>query len=111
MTPQKTTGKQHIHKSIHPPYSRTRLRWLQSLRICESSDNYKINTGNGFYGAYQFTRATWNSLHTGYAYAHQAPPRVQDKAIIRNTLRSAGGISTQNPGCYQKLGLSKFPPR
>ena len=24
------------------------------LRMCESSNNYSINTGNGYYGAYQF---------------------------------------------------------
>src|SRR6266516_4712901 len=24
------------------------------LRVCESSDNYATNTGNGHYGAYQF---------------------------------------------------------
>lgn len=31
-----------------------RVRW------CESSDRYDIATGNGFYGAYQFTLATWD---------------------------------------------------
>lgn len=30
------------------------------VRECESSGNYRINTGNGFYGAYQFTIRTWN---------------------------------------------------
>ena len=35
--------------------------WLQ-LRECESSDNYATNTGNGFYGAYQFTLQTWAGL-------------------------------------------------
>ncbi|MGI9624920.1 MAG: transglycosylase family protein [Acidimicrobiales bacterium] len=32
----------------------------QAVRRCESHDNYQINTGNGFYGAYQFTRSTWD---------------------------------------------------
>jgi hypothetical protein len=80
------------------------------LRMCESSNRYKLNVGM-FDGAYQFLPSTWSSLHTGYTYAWQAPPRVQDRAIVRNTNRSAGGLSTQNPGCYQKLGLSKFPPK
>lgn len=31
-----------------------------SVRRCESHNNYSINTGNGFYGAYQFTISTWN---------------------------------------------------
>ena len=32
---------------------------LAQLRMCESSGNYAINTGNGFYGAYQFDLGTW----------------------------------------------------
>jgi hypothetical protein len=28
------------------------------LRVCESGDNYSINTGNGHYGAYQFDLPT-----------------------------------------------------
>ena len=31
------------------------------LRVCESSDNYRDNTGNGYYGAYQFDLRTWHS--------------------------------------------------
>ncbi len=31
-----------------------------AVRRCESHNNYAINTGNGFYGAYQFTISTWN---------------------------------------------------
>ncbi|MGZ4520905.1 MAG: transglycosylase family protein, partial [Mycobacteriaceae bacterium] len=27
------------------------------VRMCESSNNYAINTGNGYYGAYQFNLA------------------------------------------------------
>ncbi|MFN3219739.1 MAG: transglycosylase family protein [Acidimicrobiales bacterium] len=32
----------------------------RAVRECESNGNYGINTGNGFYGAYQFTIRTWN---------------------------------------------------
>jgi len=35
--------------------------WLR-LRQCESSNNYSINTGNGYYGAYQFNLSTWQSV-------------------------------------------------
>lgn len=91
-------------------YSGSLNQWLSTLRGCESGGNYKINTGNGYYGAYQFSAATWNSLNTGYARADLAPPNVQDKAIIDNTNRSSGGLATQNPGCYKKHGLSQFPP-
>lgn len=91
-------------------YSGSLSRWLLALRTCESSNNYQENTGNGFYGAYQFTISTWDSLNTGYARADLAPPAVQDAAIIKNTLQSSGGLSTQNPGCYASQGLSNYPP-
>jgi resuscitation-promoting factor RpfA len=35
--------------------------WLR-LRTCESGNRYDINTGNGYYGAYQFDLATWRSV-------------------------------------------------
>jgi Transglycosylase-like domain len=35
---------------------------LYKLRMCESGDNYRANTGNGYFGAYQFAAGTWHSL-------------------------------------------------
>lgn len=35
---------------------------LHRLRVCESGDNYSLDTGNGFYGAYQFSERTWRGL-------------------------------------------------
>jgi hypothetical protein len=35
---------------------------LHKLRLCESSDNYRENTGNGYFGAYQFATRTWHGL-------------------------------------------------
>lgn len=92
-------------------YSGSLSDWLYQLRMCESGGNYAINTGNGYYGAYQFTISTWNSLGTGYDRADLAPPSVQDAAIISNTNRSSGGLATQNPGCMASRGLSAFPPQ
>lgn len=37
--------------------------WAE-LRQCESSGDYAIDTGNTFYGAYQFTRAGWRTTAT-----------------------------------------------
>jgi hypothetical protein len=31
-----------------------------ALRDCEASGNYAIDTGNGYFGAYQFSQATWD---------------------------------------------------
>ncbi len=92
------------------PASSNLATWLSKLRTCESGGNYQDNTGNGYYGAYQFSAGTWNTLNTGYARADLAPPAVQDQAIVANTNRSGAGLAGQNPGCYRSTGISAFPP-
>lgn len=92
-----------------PLYTGSLASWLLALRTCESGGNYAENTGNGFYGAYQFSISTWNHWQTGYARADLAPPGVQDATIIANTNASAG-LVTQNPGCYRSTGISNKPP-
>jgi hypothetical protein len=73
------------------------------LRQCESGGNYAINTGNGFYGAYQFDRGTWNGL--GYpGTANQASPATQDAAAAK--LQSQRGWSPW-PACSRMLGLGR----
>jgi hypothetical protein len=55
---------------------------LANLRQCESTNNYQANTGNGFYGAYQFDLYTWRSIGmTGLP--HQASPARQDLAAAK----------------------------
>jgi hypothetical protein len=72
-----------------------------ALRRCESGGDYSANTGNGYYGAYQFARGTWASL--GYrGRPDQAPPAVQDQAAAR--LQSLTGWSSW-PACSARLGL------
>jgi resuscitation-promoting factor RpfA len=71
------------------------------LRACESSGNYAINTGNGYYGAYQFSAGTWRGM--GYqGLASEADPAVQDQAALR--LYEARGWQPW-PGCTANLGL------
>lgn len=50
--------------------------WYQ-LRMCESSNRYDINTGNGYYGAYQFDLPTWRSVG-GEGRPDQASASEQD---------------------------------
>ncbi len=72
-----------------------------ALRKCESNNNYAINTGNGYYGAYQFALGTWKKL--GYSGSpHRAAPAVQDEAAKRLQAKSGWG---QWPACTRKLGL------
>jgi hypothetical protein len=74
--------------------------WAE-LRQCESGGNYAIDTGNGYYGAYQFSAATWHGLgFTGLP--NQAPPAVQDEAAVELQARSGWG---QWPACSRRLGL------
>jgi hypothetical protein len=71
------------------------------LRQCESSGNYAINTGNGYYGAYQFDARTWRAM--GYSgLPHQASAAVQDEAAAR--LQSQRGWQPW-PGCARRLRL------
>lgn len=95
---------------VKPRFSGSTEEWLRQLRMCESGGDYKINTGNGFYGAYQFMDSTWDRWNTGYPRADLAPPHVQDATIIKNTNASSAGLRSQNPGCWEKMGLSAFPP-
>jgi len=76
------------------------------VAACESSGNWAINTGNGYYGGLQFAPATW----TGFggqeyaAYAHQAS-KAEQIAVARRVL------FTQGPGawptCSVRAGLTK----
>lgn len=74
--------------------------WLQ-LRECESGNNYRADTGNGFYGAYQFSQSTWSNL--GYpGRPDHGSPAMQDQAAQRLQARSGWG---QWPACSAALGL------
>lgn len=72
-----------------------------SLRQCESGGNYKDDTGNGYYGAYQFALGTWHGL--GFSgLPSNASPAVQDQAAQKLQARSGWG---QWPACSRMLRL------
>ena len=85
---------------IRPVIPLTDPVW-ERLRRCESGGRYDINTGNGFFGAYQFVPSTWRSL--GFpGMPHNAPPGMQDEAAQKLQARSGWG---QWPACTRRLGL------
>lgn len=83
-----------------PGSAATAAQW-RALRVCESDDRYDENTGNGYFGAYQFAASTWSAL--GYrGLPSAAPPAVQDWAALR--LQRIAGWSAW-PVCSQVVGL------
>ncbi|WP_298345887.1 transglycosylase family protein [Ferrimicrobium sp.] len=72
-----------------------------ALRNCESGGNYQDNTGNGYYGAYQFSASTWTGL--GFAgLPSAASPAMQNQAA--QVEQRQGGWSAW-PECSLILGL------
>ena len=71
------------------------------LAQCESGGNPQTNTGNGFYGMYQFTLETWQALG-GTGYPHEADAATQTAMAKKLQAQSGWG---QWPGCADKLGL------
>jgi hypothetical protein len=103
-------GASTISRRVSRPYrfraSRSAFRALAPgdvwarLRSCESGGRYTTNTGNGFFGAYQFHPRTWRNL--GFpGLPHQAPPEMQDEAARKLQARSGWG---QWPVCSRRIG-------
>jgi uncharacterized protein YabE (DUF348 family) len=54
-------------------------RW-DAIAACESSGNWAINTGNGYYGGLQFDQNTWER-HGGLRYAERADLATREEQI------------------------------
>lgn len=73
-----------------------------TIRNCESSDDYSLDTGNGYYGAYQFSLGTWQGLG-GAGLPSAAAPAIQDAKAYELYLGS--GWSSW-PECAAIAGLA-----
>jgi hypothetical protein len=72
---------------------------------CESSGNWAINTGNGFYGGLQFTQSTWAGYGgTSYAPRADLASREQQIAVAQRVLAGQGPGAW--PVCSVKAGLT-----
>jgi LysM repeat protein len=72
---------------------------------CESSGNWSINTGNGFYGGLQFTQSTWQAYGGGsYAPSANMASRDQQIQIAERVLVGQGPGAW--PVCSIKAGLT-----
>ncbi len=74
------------------------------LARCESSGNWRANTGNGYYGGLQFSRRTWTGFGGGaYAGTANHATRVQQIAIAEKVLRVQGWKAW--PACSRRAGV------
>jgi resuscitation-promoting factor RpfA len=71
---------------------------------CESSGNWAINTGNGYYGGLQFSAGTW-AAYGGTEYAPRADlaTKAQQIAVAERTLDGQG------PGAWPSCGKALDP--
>ena len=67
---------------------------------CESGGNWSINTGNGYYGMYQFSLPTWRSVG-GSGLPSDASAEEQTMRARMLQQRSGWG----QWGCAYRLGL------
>ncbi|WP_328672898.1 transglycosylase family protein [Streptomyces sp. NBC_00328] len=76
------------------------------VAACESSGNWSINTGNGYYGGLQFTRSTWEA-YGGKAYAGRADQATKDQqiAVAEKVLKGQGPGAW--PVCSVRAGLTR----
>jgi resuscitation-promoting factor RpfA len=71
------------------------------LAQCESGGNWKINTGNGYFGGLQFNRGTWRA-YGGTGSPHTAS-RAEQIAVAERTLAAQGWNAW--PSCSRKTGV------
>lgn len=87
-----------LNSAVSGPLNEAQINFLGN---CESGMTASRNSGNGYYGAFQFSPGTWKSIGTGYERADLAPIEVQKEAVQRLVSRSS--IWTQFPGCSAQM--------
>lgn len=75
-----------------------------ALAYCESTGNWAMNSGNGFYGGIQFMHSTWVNMggRQWAEYPHEATREQQIEVATRLQAQYGWG---QWPACSAKLGL------
>ncbi|KUN02887.1 peptidase [Streptomyces yokosukanensis] len=76
------------------------------VAACESSGDWSINTGNGYYGGLQFTQSTWEA-YGGTRYAPRADLATRDQqiAVAEKVLDGQGPGAW--PVCSVRGGLTR----
>lgn len=76
---------------------------------CESSGNWAINTGNGYYGGLQFSQSTW-AAYGGTKYAPRADLATKQQQILVAEKTLAGQGPGAWPVCGPRAGLQRGGP-
>ncbi|MFE0701648.1 transglycosylase family protein [Streptomyces sp. NPDC058872] len=78
----------------------------EKVASCESSANWHINTGNGYFGGLQFSQSTWEQ-YGGTHYAPRADLASKDQqiAIAERVLKGQGPGAW--PSCGSRAGLAR----
>jgi peptidoglycan hydrolase-like protein with peptidoglycan-binding domain len=85
--------------ALSPPAQASGTVW-DRVAFCESSGNWAISTGNGYYGGLQFSASTWAEFGgTRHAASANRASRAVQIAIARRVL------ATQGPGAWPVCGL------
>ena len=84
------------------PPARKGATW-DAVATCESSGNWAINTGNGFYGGVQFDQNTWER-HGGLRYAPRADLATREEQIAIAEVTQARQGWGAWPVCSVRVG-------
>ncbi|MFD6421632.1 peptidoglycan DD-metalloendopeptidase family protein [Streptomyces sp. NPDC060198] len=78
----------------------------EKVAACESTNNWHINSGNGYYGGLQFSGSTW-AAYGGTAFAARADlaTKGQQIAIAEKVLDGQGPGAW--PVCSERAGLTR----
>ncbi|NUV39080.1 transglycosylase family protein [Streptomyces sp. CAI-24] len=78
----------------------------EKVAACESSGNWAVNTGNGYYGGLQFSGSTWAAFGgTEYASRADLATREQQITVAERVLEGQGPGAW--PTCSVKAGLTR----
>ncbi|MGP3966230.1 transglycosylase family protein [Streptomyces sp. 6N223] len=78
----------------------------EEVADCESGGDWRINTGNGYYGGLQFLQSTWEA-YGGTEYAARADLATMDQQISVAEEVLAGQGPQAWPACGPQAGLTR----
>lgn len=82
------------------------LETWDALAQCESSGNWHINTGNGYYGGVQFSHRTWQAYGGGvFSYNAHGATKGQQILIAEKVLADPNQGWGAWPACSREIGV------